>query len=85
MIENTVISCTIERKRGDDGSVNITWGVYQSTGTGEVEATEDFQQSRGVLLFNAGDRLRVSDVNGCTMKLLYEVTSISWGGGGAWS
>ena len=78
MLENTVISCTIERKRGDDGSVNITWGVYQSTGTGEVEATEDFLQSRGVLLFNAGDRLRVSDINVCTIKLLYDVTSINW-------
>ena len=58
-LENAIITCTIERLRGDDGIVNITWGVYQSLGSGEIEATEDFLASRGMLVFNAGDRLKV--------------------------
>ena len=49
----------MDRQRGDDGNVNVTWGVFQSLGAGEVEAADDFIASKGMMVFNAGERLKV--------------------------
>lgn len=72
LTENDVISCTIERQRGDDGEVTISWGVFQSLGGGEVEALQDFVNSKGTVTFPAGERLKVRGQGNQIIKMRLE-------------
>ncbi|ESP05659.1 hypothetical protein LOTGIDRAFT_102713, partial [Lottia gigantea] len=57
-VENTAITCSIERLRGDDGTVYLTWVVRQVTPTGTVDAVDDFVNYTGVVTFPPGSRLQ---------------------------
>ena len=58
--EDTTITCTINRQRGDDGSVLVTWVIYQIEAGQEILAMTDFIDFTGSVLFEAGERLKVS-------------------------
>lgn len=57
--ETASIMCMIERDRGDEGQVIVTWAVYQKTALQMVLATEDFVEYTGQVVFEAGDRSKV--------------------------
>ena len=58
--ENTTITCTVERRRGDSGMVNITWTVIHiASGGRETQALEDFINSTGLLVFYPGEKSKV--------------------------
>ena len=55
-----MISCMIDRQRGDDGRVLVTWVIYQIEATGtRTYATADFTDYTGQVLFQAGERSKV--------------------------
>ena len=49
----------VERDRGDEGQVIVTWAVYQLISGQTVLATEDFVEYTGQVVFEAGDRSKV--------------------------
>ncbi|KAJ8304144.1 hypothetical protein KUTeg_017727 [Tegillarca granosa] len=56
--EATNTTCFVDRRRGDDGNVNITWGVFQITDNGPVQAIDDFVNSRGIITFAAKEKTK---------------------------
>ena len=58
-IETARITCMVERDRGDEGQVIVTWAVYQLISGQTVLATEDFVEYTGQVVFEAGERSKV--------------------------
>ena len=59
--EDATITCVINRQRGDDGSVLVTWAIYQIQVGQESIATTDFIDYTGTVSFQAGERSKVSN------------------------
>ena len=58
--ENATITCTVDRQRGDDGRVLVTWAIYQVVAGGQLTyASADFADYTGQVLFEAGERIKV--------------------------
>ncbi|XP_060082724.1 adhesion G-protein coupled receptor V1-like [Ylistrum balloti] len=58
--ENATVVCSVSRSKGSDGTVNITWAVFQLLqGGNQVEAVNDFVASTGVLTFYQGEKSKV--------------------------
>ncbi|XP_069137444.1 adhesion G-protein coupled receptor V1-like isoform X2 [Argopecten irradians] len=58
--ENATILCSVDRSKGSEGTVNVTWSVFQLLqGGNQVEAVSDFVASTGVLTFYQGEKSKV--------------------------
>ena len=61
--ELDIITCTVSRQRGDDGSVMVTWAIYEILLGQEPYATTDFVDYTGSVVFQPGERSKVSYVS----------------------
>ncbi|OWF54008.1 G-protein coupled receptor 98 [Mizuhopecten yessoensis] len=58
--ENATVLCSVDRNKGSDGTVNVTWTVFQLLqGGNQTEAVNDFMASTGVLTFYPGEKSKV--------------------------
>ena len=58
--ELDTITCTVARQRGDDGSVMVTWAIYEILLGQEPYAMTDFVDYTGSVVFQPGERSKVS-------------------------
>jgi hypothetical protein len=49
----------VDRKRGNHDTVTLKWKIYQTINNSLVEASADFAQSSGEVIFKPGDRQEV--------------------------
>ncbi|CAL1527000.1 unnamed protein product, partial [Lymnaea stagnalis] len=78
LFENSTVTCTVQRLRGDDGSVTVSWTVTQRQSQSLQQASEDFENSNGSVVFLRGERnktfeLRVRDDNIPELDEAFEV------------
>ena len=57
--ESVMVTCHVERQRGDDGTVLVAWLVQERTAQGLVSASADFVNPSGTLTFLRGERFQV--------------------------
>ena len=60
--EAVVVTCNLVRERGDDGTVTVSWLVEQRLGQDLLEASADFEETKGSVVFLPGVRSQVRPV-----------------------
>ncbi|XP_076465121.1 adhesion G-protein coupled receptor V1-like [Babylonia areolata] len=80
--ESAKLVCNVQRQRGDDGTVNVTWLIRQRTAAGLNGADSDFDAVTGLLVFLRGERLKtfevqVTDETVPELDELFEVSLVS--------
>ncbi|KAI8777860.1 G-protein coupled receptor 98, partial [Biomphalaria glabrata] len=62
LYENTTVTCSIQRSRGDDGTVSVSWVVNQVLGSTQQQASSDFDNSIGMVVFLPGERIKTFEI-----------------------
>lgn len=69
LYENGTITCTLIRTRGDAGTVTLLWVVNQKQNQVSLQATTDFDNSNGTVVFLPGERNKVNFIKYCIVEV----------------